>query len=926
LSPAPGSRIGGYEITAPLGAGGMGEVYRATDTVLKRQVALKVLPPDVASDPERVARFQREAEVLASLNHPNIAHLYGLERSAGTLALVMELVEGPTLADQIAKGPIPLEEALPIARQIAEALEAAHEHGIIHRDLKPANIKVREDGTVKVLDFGLAKAMEPVTSGGNSPAAVTNSPTITSPALMTGVGVLLGTAAYMSPEQARGRPADKRSDIWAFGCVLYELLTGKRAFDGDDVADTLAVVLRGDPDWRAVPPDVPGSLSVLLHRCLEKDRRQRIADISIARFLLTETIAPTVPPTAPHVSRRRDVLIAGGATVLTAALAWVLLRSVPPAAPEPIRFLITPPAAAPLSVPAGDLDFAISPDGTRVVYRSQTPRDTRLMVRALRDIDAVPLITSGADSVFRDLFVSPDGHWVGFFTADTLMKVAVSGGSPLPICRCAGTSRGATWGPDGTVIFATSDLTTGLMSVPANGGDPKVLTKPDRSQAELDHLYPSFLPDGHGVLFTVVKDGAPSNANEIAVLDLKSGEQKTVIRGGTQGVYVDPGYVVYATGGTLRAVRFDAVRRAVVSDPVLMVDQVLPLADGAAAFATSRAGSLVFISSTVAVVQPSRSLTWVNRDGREVSIAAALHAYEVARLSPDGTKAVVQILDRSNDIWIWDFARETLTPLSTMPNQNLSPMWTPDSRRVIWGNAAERGVPNLYWQAADGTGRPDRLTNTANAQNPTTITKDGAQLLLSERNDGGIENVRSQIRTLDLPPSPRSAGTPLTTQPLLGRPGANFQNAEISPDGRWVAYQSDDSKQFEVYVSPYPKIDNGRWTISTAGGSRPVWSRNGRELFYLNANNMLTVVPVQADADGFLPGSPKQLLNAAYYPGSGFRGLNLRSYDVGRDGRFLMIKENAASGPDRPTTNPSSASLVVVVNWGEELRARMPTK
>ena len=915
-----GTRIGAYEVSAAIGAGGMGEVYRARDTKLDRDVAIKVLPEALASDPERIARFEREAKTLASLNHPNIAHIHGLEESGGVRALVMELVEGPTLADRIAQGPIPIDESLPIARQIAEALEAAHEQGIIHRDLKPANVKVRPDGTVKVLDFGLAKALE--APAASSPS-LTQSPTITTPAMMTGVGVILGTAAYMSPEQAKGRPADKRSDIWAFGCVLYEMLTGKRAFDGEDISDTLAAILRGEPDWAALPSSVPQSLRDLIKQCLEKDRRRRVAEIAVAQYVMNERPAafnPAHATVAPSTPRSRQRILGASAAGLVAALilvtatAWIVTRWSVPTVPPVTRFTIVPPAGQPLSLVGADRDFAIAPDGTFVVYRALSSQP-QLMVRFMNELEARPL--AGTENG-RWPFISPDGRWVGFFAFDfQVKKVSITGGPPIPLCRYVGAPRGASWGPDDSIVFATSDRATGLLSVRAGGGDPIVLTKPAPATGE-DHQFPFVLPSGRAVLFTILV-GLPENA-QIAVLDLTTGQHTTVIRGGSHAEYVapstgQPGYLVYSASGSLRTVRFDPVRLQVLSDPVATVDQVMSFGTGAAEFATSRTGALVFVPSTAGgVVTGTRSLVWVNRQGREEPIKAEPRAYMTARLSPDGTRVALDVNDRDNDVWIWDLARQTLDRLTTSSGTDMSPVWTPDSRSIIWAGTTNEAVPNLYRQAADGTGKPDRLTTSPSAQFPSSISQD-ARLVLWE-SAASVTNY--DISTLDL----RAGATqPHRTEPLI-HTAANESNGELSPDEHWIAYQSNESGQFEIYVSPFPKVDESRAHISTAGGTRPLWARNGRELFYLDAKGLLTAVPipVQSSDTTFKAGVPTKLLDTRYFAGSSSRGLDLRGYDVSLDGqRFLMIKDNTAG--DRPSAPP--ASMELVLNWVEELKQRV---
>jgi serine/threonine protein kinase len=577
-----GSRLGPYEILSAIGAGGMGEVYRARDTKLNRNVALKILPDAFADDPDRLARFTREAQTLAALNHPNIAHVHGLEESGGVRALVMELVEGEDLAQRLVRGPIPLDEALPIAKQIAEALEAAHEQGIIHRDLKPANIKVRDDGAVKVLDFGLAKALAGEAAGtGPGAAALTNSPTLTSPAMMTGVGVLLGTAAYMAPEQAKGRTADKRSDIWAFGCVLYEMLTGNRAFEGEDVSDTLATVLKSDPNWAALPIATPPLIRRLLQRCLAKDRNARIPDIAVARFAIEEVLSgavrsgvePSATGTSARPSRvRRWLPIAATAViagVLVGVPTWVWLRP----SPQPVlRLSAMPTDGSPVGDSSPASDVAITPDGRRIVYAvGQSPATGQLFVRSLDQLEATRL--KGLTGVYAP-FLSPDGEWVGYFDAGTMKKVAITGGPPVTICAIDGPATGspprsASWGSDGTIVFSAvggppggSGTTFGLLRVADGGGKPEILATPDLSKGEFAYILPDILPGGHAVLFAIVSKAQQITADDtrIAVRDLRIGQTKVLIQGGSTPRYAASGHLVYAAAGSLRAVPFDLDR------------------------------------------------------------------------------------------------------------------------------------------------------------------------------------------------------------------------------------------------------------------------------------------------------------------------------------------------------------------------------
>jgi eukaryotic-like serine/threonine-protein kinase len=915
MSLAAGARIGAYEIVSLLGAGGMGEVYRATDHTLARDVAIKVLPDPVAADPDRLARFRREAQVLASLNHPHIAAIYGFEQSDGIHALVLELVEGPTLADRIAEGAIPIDEALPIAKQIADALEGAHEQGIIHRDLKPANIKLRTDGTVKVLDFGLAKALE---TGAASGTSVTMSPTLTSPALMTGMGVMLGTAAYMSPEQAKGRAVDKRSDIWAFGCVLYEMLTGTRPFEAEDIAETLACVLTKEPDWSRLPSRLPPAVSAVLRRCFVKDRRQRIGDIAAVQFafseptIISERVGPATvdePSSWRRLATYAAVLLVG--VIVTSIGAWAIAR-MNARTPQPVRFTITPPAEHPLSVTtpgsggAGlDRAIGITPDGTHLFYRvGDNTQNYQLMVRAVDQIEARPLPGLGAH---RDLAVSPDGKWVATFVPGELRKVSVDGGPPIVLCRIQAAPRGVTWADDDTVYFALNGPNA-LYSVPASGGEPRVIAKSDPSRNENPLFFPSALPGGRGLLVTILAQTSLSGADsgQIAWLDPRTGDRKTLVRGGSFGQYVDSGHIVYAAGGSLRAVPFDLRRLEITGDSVAVVDGVMALAGGAQ-FAVSRTGTLIYVPGVAGAVAPQYTLTWVNRQGKEEPIGAPPRAYQYPRISPDGSRLALDVRDQENDIWIWDLKRQTMARLTFDPGLDRAPIWTPDGRRVIYSSqrGGNGGAANIFWQAADGTGTVERLTISPTTQYPTSISPDGTKILLRDDN----QQRRRDVAVLSLDGNRQ-------TQTLFQTP-FDEENAEFSPDGRWVAYQSNESGQSQIIVRPFPQVDAGRWQISTSGGTRPTWARNGHELFYLDAGGVLTSVPVQT-MPTFSAGNPAKVFETRYLVPN-----NARTYDVSPDGqRFVMIKGPADDG----RASAASLSLVVVLNWFEELKQRVPVK
>ena len=876
----------------------MGEVYLARDTKLQREVAIKVLPEALAHDPERLARLEREARTLALLNHPHIAQIHGLEESDGIKALIMELVEGSTLADRIAQGPIPTDEALPIAKQIAEALQSAHEHGIIHRDLKPANIKLREDGTVKVLDFGLAKAMESTASSTN----MSLSPTITSPA-MTQMGVILGTAAYMAPEQAKGRRVDERTDIWAFGCVLYEMLTGKRAFEGEDVSDTLAAVLRGAPDWSVLPSQLSPTLLVYLQRCLTRDPAKRVHDIADVRLALEgafdvpiERVSAASPVEVRQAPWRLIVVgtavIAASAAVLGGLGAPILFPGRPPSV---VRLTATPPNGV-LQTPT-DPDVAVSADGYRIAYATIEQGTIALYVRSLDQLDAIRITGVSAP---RAPFFSPDGQSIGFFDGQALKQVAASGGPPMTVTPMKGTGRGASWGADDSIIFATSDA-TGLLRVSAKGGEVRVLTEPKSGH---DHFFPQVLPGGRAVLFTIVATGQASSA-QIAVLDLGSGTQTVLLSGGSHGQYAASGHLVYGAAGTLRAVGFDLDTLTIRGSAVPVVEQVVTKGTGAANFAMSRDGSLVYESGDIASVA-ERTLVWVDRQGREEVIAAApKRSYVYPRISPDGTRVALDIRDQQNDIWVWDLTRPNLARLTFDPGLNRGVAWTPDGKTLVF--SAERdGTESLFWQAADASGSPERLTagQPGRPQVPNSVAADGARLVFSEP-----DSQPHDLYTLQLDSERK-------VLPLLNG-SYDEHNGEVSPNGRWLAYQSDESGSTEIYVRPFPNVGDSRTKISTGGGTRPVWARNGRELFYLKVDGTMVAVPIHPDSGGrFSAGTPTSLFQGVY-----FATQSARTYDVAPDGsRFLMIKSAA------PSSNSATVQLVVVQHWFEELKRLVPTK
>ena len=895
-----GTRLGVYEVTAQIGEGGMGQVYRATDTKLKRQVAIKILPTSLAADHDRLARFQREAEVLASLNHPHIAAIYGLEDADGVKALVMELVEGDDLSQRIARGAIPLDEALPIAKQIAEALEAAHEQGIIHRDLKPANIKVRSDGTVKVLDFGLAKAMEPVGTASN----VSQLPTITAPAMMTGAGVILGTAAYMAPEQAGGKTVDKRADIWAFGCVLYEMLTGTRAFAGDDVSEVLTSVLAREPDWARLPAALPPSLGTFIKRCLYKNLKQRIADVQDVRLALEgafettsrQAAAPMVAPLWRRIAFATVAAALSGAIVAT--IMWLATR---PVAPRVSRLSIPfSPSTAP-TVTGFERDLAITPDGSHVVYVGNS--GTQLFVRALDALESRAVFTGAPTAPF----VSPDGQWVGFVDGTSeLKKVELTGGPAVMLTRLDGPSRGATWGPDDSIIVAASNPATGLQRVAVAGGPITTLTWPDRAAGELDHLWPELLPGGRAVLFTIAALNGGLDAAQVVVLDLRSGKRTVLVRGGSHAHYVPSGHLVYAAAGTLRAVAFDLDRLETRGTPVPVIADIATTRFGSVDAAVATNGSLVYLSGGLTVLGTPRNLVWVDREGRETPIPAEPRAYLYPRLSPDGKRIAVMAQDQEQDIWLWDLERTRLTQATFNPGFDSSPVWTPDGHRLIF-SSDRAGARNLFWQPADGTGAAEIMSASPNTQGPVDVSSDGRVLIFTET----FPDTSADVMQLTLDGTHRV--TPLVRSRFVER------NGVVSPDGRWLAYEANDSGRFEIHVRPFPDVNSGHWVASTTGGTRPLWARNSRELFYVSLTGAVMRLGVDP-GPSWAATTPTVQVKEGYLMSAIF---NVgRSYDISPDGqRFLMIKEVSDASQAAAPRN-----LIVVLNWVEELKRLVPTK
>ncbi len=909
----PGTRLGPFEILSSLGEGGMGAVYRARDTKLGREVAIKVLLPAVAHDADRLARFQREAQLLAALNHPNIAHLHGIEESSGVTALVMELVEGEDLSQRIARGAIPLDEALPIARQIAEALEAAHEQGIIHRDLKPANIKVRPDGTVQVLDFGLAKAMEGV--GG---AGAANSPTLSLHA--TQAGMILGTAAYMSPEQAAGKPVDKRSDLFSFGVVLLEMLTGRRVFDGESVSHVLASVLKDEPDWTTLPANTPAPIRRLLRRCLEKDRKRRLDSASAARLEIDDAL------TAPAADASSAGVAASTSSARGTRLAWAVaavavlaaaglavpavrhLREAPPDAPPETRLdIVTPAGRDPLA-------FALSPDGRQLVFVAAGDGASRLWLRSLSTTTAQPLPgTEGASFPFW----APDSRAVAFFADGQLKRLDLGGGAPRALAA-APSGRGGSWNADGVLLFAPT-IGSPLFRVAAAGGDAAPVTTLDRQDS---HRWPVFLPDGRHFLF-YARGGPDTGGIHLGTLD--AGAPTRLTAADTAGTYLPAGAVrdggpggaealreggwLLWRAGTLVAQRLDLARRALTGDPVTLADAV------ASDETFSRSAAAVSATGLVAYRAGSasrRQLTWVDRTGKVLGTLGAPDEGTLLnpRVAPDGRRVAVQRTVQGNtDLWLLDGARTSR--LTFDAGADRGPIWSPDGRRLVF-DSDRTGVQDLYGKDASGAGVEARLVASAQTKTATDWSADGRFLLYIsfDPQTGGDLWAQEMDPSTGAARAGRAPGTVLRTP--FSELGGRF-----SPDGRWVAYQSNASGQWEIYVRPWTlpaaagaaaPAPSAQWQVSTAGGIHPSWRADGQALYYLGPDGALMAAPVTTRGTALEPGTPVALFPTRIVGGSGDNAQGPQ-YDVTRDGRSLIntVLDDAAATP-----------ITLILNWRPE--------
>ena len=937
-----GTKLGPYEIVAPLGAGGMGEVYRARDTKLKREVALKVLPEAFASDPDRLARVQREAELLATLNHPNIAAIYGVEESAGTYALVMELVEGPTLADLIglraeglplrASGApaghagLPLDDALAIARQIADALEAAHEQGIVHRDLKPANIKVREDGTVKVLDFGLAKAMEQGSGiRGQGAVGAMNSPTLSIHA--TQAGVILGTAAYMSPEQARGKTVDRRADIWAFGVVVFEMLSGRALFAGETTTDIIAAVVTREPDLGVLPAATPPRVRVLIARCLIKDPKQRLRDIGEARIAIDRAIAnpesrashdePGIAPgerraaNATRGSRRALpwALFSAAAVGLAIVVSlWWPWRAASPVVPIRVSAQLGVDGWVASGVIGSGAAAVLSPDDTLLVFVAQRTLGgaiSQLFVRRMDQLTTAAL--PGTDNALSPFF-SPDGKSVAFFADGKLKKIALAGGGPVTLCDVQA-GRGGSWAEDGTIVFSPANVPgTSLWRVSAAGGTPEQITT--LADGEVTQRFPQVLPGGKALLYMGARvTGQYEDANLI-VQPLPAGPRKVVVRGGFNGRYLPSGHLLYMHGGSLVAVPFDLDRLAVTGLAVPVVDGISTIAGGGAQFAVSAHGTLVYTPGQGSL--NTFTIDWMDREGKTRPLRTTPANWSSPSFSPDGRRLAFDSNEGGQaDLWVADWQRDIASRLTSSPGNHQEPVWTPDGRRIVYAADQNKGAFNLYWQRTDGSGEVQRLTETVNPQYPSSWHPSGKFLAFSQVN----APTSFDLMILPMEGNETSGWKPGKPYAFLASPSSET-NAMFSPDGRWIAYQSSERGHTEVYVRPFPG-PGGKWTISTTGGSLPTWSRNRQELLYATANQQIMVVPYTVDGDSFEAEKPRLWSQRSFVTRT--RSETSRSFDLHPDGDRV-----AASVISDLQSAGQQGTVVFVFNFFDELRRLAP--
>jgi serine/threonine-protein kinase len=899
----PGTQLGPYEITSPLGAGGMGEVYRARDTRLERTVAIKILPAQFSTDPVRKQRFEREAKTISSLNHPNICTLHDIGSQDGVDYLVMECMEGETLAKRLEKGPLPLEQVLKYGGQIADALNKAHRSGVIHRDLKPGNIMLTPAGS-KLLDFGLAKPAAPLTSVATLTAAVTQTSS------MTEQGVIVGTFQYMSPEQVEGKELDGRSDIFSLGAVLYEMLTGQRAFPGKSQLSVASAILEREPaPISTIKPMTPPALDHAIRCCLAKDpedRWQTARDLLLELKWITEAGSQAgvpAPVISQHKLRERLTQIAAAVITLTAiALAiGFILRAPRPL--KPMRLNVEVGADANLDIGGGPAAI-LSPDGSRLAFvASVSNQERRIYVRSLEQLQATAL--SGTEGAI-DPFFSPDGQWLGFFADRKLKKISVQGGAAITLCDVVG-DRGGSWGEDGTIVFAP-DNRVGLSKVSSAGGKPEPLTSLDKQAGETTQRWPQVLPGGKAVLFTSRTTTGSYEDAEIAVYSMTTGQRKTVLRGGFHPAYLPTGHLVYLHEGKLFAVPFDLKRLEVTGQPTPILEGVVTGGNGGAQFSFSETGNLVYVAGRSGI--QTLSIYWMDRQGKFAPLREIPAGYHDPTFSPDGKRLALQIFDGKTaaNIWVYEWDRDILSRLTFNGNDNFSPVWTSDGQRITY-TSHETGAFNLFWQRADGTGDAQRLTDSKNLKYAQSWRPDGKVLAFHQLNP----DTSWDIMTLEVEGDEKSGWKVGEPKPFLNSPFAETVPA-FSPDGRWLAYDSNESGNFEVYVRPFPG-PGGKWQISTAGGDWPKWSQNGKELFYSTTDNKIMVATYVTSGDSFHADKP-QLWSPGQFNTSG----TARNFDLHPDGKRFAVLKAGVTGEV-----PKVDKVTFIFNFFDELRRKVPS-
>jgi serine/threonine-protein kinase len=882
---APGKSLLHYRLVEPIGEGAMGQVWKAFDTTLDRDVALKILPVAFVADATRLARFEREAKVLASLQHPGIAAVHGFHAADGIRFLAMELVPGEDLAQRLARGALPLDEAIEIAVQIATALEDAHEHGIVHRDLKPANIKHTPEGAVKILDFGLAKAL----ATESTESSFAGQPTVTSGGTMA--GSILGTAAYMSPEQARGRTVDRRTDIWGFGCVLFEMLTGKRAFDGETVTDCLAAVVSRDPEWNTLPRGTPVAVRELLQRCLEKDPRRRLRHIGDALFALQKTDAPGLAATAERATATplwKRVLPWGVAALALAWAASQLASRRPAVNAPPVHLAIRLPAGVQLDTESNYTEVqvvAISPPGTHVAFTAASGFERHLYVRSL--VDGSTTRMQGTLDATAPFF-SPDGRWIGYFARGHVWKIAIDGGEPTSLCAAIAT-RGGAWGPDGTIVFSPG-TSSPLMRVPSSGGAPVELTKLEEAAQERTHRWPAFLPGGDEVAFTVgTRDKASDyEAAAIDVVSLSTGKRRRLFQGASMARATASGYLLLGRAGRIESLSMDDVQHGKGEPQVVLRGVEGAVSSGIVYFDLANNGTLVFVERNPHGTE--FELAWVSRDGRVAKLDLPARPYQVPRLSPDGKRVAVRIGSSgggAGDIWVHELASGTFSRL-TFDNNADSPTWGPGSDEITYIVVDARG-DRIAAKPADGNGPERTLLQFQNSVSRalTSWSPDRkTAVVVEDRQATSADLLTYRIGATEL-------------EPLVDSPSFEMTGS-ISPNGKWLAYSINDGGRIEVYVQPFQNA-TGRWQVSENGGHGPTWSRDGSELFYVLGNKMMAVSV--GEGGSFTHGASRQLFEIPFQGVAEFR----TNYDVAADGRFIVVRGTARE--------IYSQHLNVILNW-----------